>query len=477
MDCTGDTGLLSQRPAVAGIRRYAALAVVLFGFACGALVTEFSRRQSGVKGQVQSIAYASTPHTNSTHDGLMAMMTDEEYRQYVVKLCADAFPDQSKDVQDLDRAYRQEWERVAPHGYFYISIPFRAVLDEWGDPVKALEQRTISPSIVKAIGIWESLDWSRKHFVFFTQVSFSSINLFTWSTHAPGYIWNKDNLIIFDSRLWNLALALKGFTSPTNLFPVPLFHSAVPGFEDIDRCARRTTTRETRLFFAGTIDSKRRTRDVLVHGLKKRFRGIADVVINTKKVDRKTFVKAICHTTFVLCVSGTFPPTFMIYEAMHAGALPIFVVDSLPYLPNKKALTTRKSFSNLKSMDRFMPFGDNGVHFSKFGIMLRSNDPDLIDRIEAVISMKHSELLERQKYLKKVVKRFTTSGAFQYAIHTMDRIVTTSSYPLQVPFVGNRSIFENALSAQMGRFSGKHTAFSQRSPRSSAQGRDVQQRA
>jgi len=381
-------------------------------------------------------------------------MTDEEYRQYVVKLCADAFPDRSKYVQDLDRAYRQEWERVPLKGYFYISIPFHTVLDEWGDPVKALEQRTISPNIVKAIGIWKSLDWSRKHFVFFAQVSFSSINLFTWSTHAPGFIWNKDNLIIFDARLWNLALALKGLTSPTKLFPVPLFHGVGPGFEDIDRCARLTTTRKTRAYLSGLIDLKRPTREFVMRGLKKRFRGVADVVINTEKVDRRTFVKAICHTTFVICISGTFPPTFMIYEAMHAGALPIFIVDSLPYLPNNTAFTTRKSFSNLKSMDQFMPFGDNGVHFSKFGIMLRSNDPDLLDRIEAAISMKHSEVLERQKYLKKVVKRFTTSGAFQYAIRTMDRIVTTSSYPSQVPFVGNRSIFENALSAQMGRFFG-----------------------
>ena len=214
MEPMDDANLLSQRPAAAGMRRYAALAVVLFGFAYGALVTDLvqpeseplegrhaasiayphqektsdQENESEVKegqllGQLTANITTSAGHSEarktwgslsnplssrtnaSTHEGVMAMMTDEEYRQYVVKLCADAFPDRSKDVQDLDRAYRQEWERVAPHGYFYISIPFRAVLDEWGDPVKALKQRTISPNIVKAIGIWESLDWSRKHFV------------------------------------------------------------------------------------------------------------------------------------------------------------------------------------------------------------------------------------------------------------------------------------------------------------------------
>ena len=128
----------------------------------------------------------------------------------------------------------------------------------------------------------------------------------------------------------------------------------------------------------------------------------------------------MCSSTWTLAPTGVWPPTFMIYEAMLAGSLPLFAYLDASLVREQE--TARRARFGCKRdaltadvADSLMPFYDEGVRFSEFGKVLFHPDAD--DVVRAVQETK--DVTERRAKLEAVRGYFTPNGTFAYILRRM----------------------------------------------------------
>lgn len=130
-----------------------------------------------------------------------------------------------------------------------------------------------------------------------------------------------------------------------------------------------------------------------------------------EKIPIETFGQEFCSTVWAIVPVGVYPATFMIYEALHARALPIIVLPASRHRPPHTFL------------DRFMPFYDEGVHFSRFGtyVFWNTKRPSKSDA-KALIAVLHKfDIKDRRHELDTKLHFFRPTSVMDYAIRIVQK--------------------------------------------------------
>ena len=120
------------------------------------------------------------------------------------------------------------------------------------------------------------------------------------------------------------------------------------------------------------------------------------------------------------------------YESMMYGALPLFTFFPseiiLRHGRNKCRVAEQAAGLSTSVLDANLPFYDEGVRFSTFGVALLGPKGDEIMRF--LQGEEDSRRLEaRQKALKSALHRFTPDGTFAYVLRNVRRWTSTLSAP------------------------------------------------
>ena len=215
------------------------------------------------------------------------------------------------------------------------------------------------------------------------------------------------------------------------LLPVPLFREAPgpPRGFAADFRACRGARRNITLLAPGSNYGAATTRGRVFRALKDHFGQAAGVLLldgEKRKLPLEAYREALCRTRWFVSISGTFPPTFMLYEALQAGALPIFIYAADPFCGGWLCQTQNRVMVPPEELQRHMPFFDEGVHFNEFGALIAANDPQLISKIMQLIRQAPEVEEMRRKKMLNVSTRFTPRGTFEYAMRVAARIGTTA---------------------------------------------------
>ena len=146
------------------------------------------------------------------------------------------------------------------------------------------------------------------------------------------------------------------------------------------------------------------------------------------------FAELVCDSDWTLTPSGAYPPTFMMYEALHAGSAPLYV-----FFEGRSSRRTPTALANpetplsdecpdelpLKKMsadqiDALMPFYDEGVRFSEIGAVLLA--PTVKQVLRTVNMMTAAEMQTRRVRMKAVASLFTPKGTFSYMLRRTSRL-------------------------------------------------------
>ena len=132
------------------------------------------------------------------------------------------------------------------------------------------------------------------------------------------------------------------------------------------------------------------------------------------------YVAQTCSARWAVVVSGTFTPTFSISEAIQAGALPIFVVgegtmsgEGMPRMSTSLGSDMGRVLmeAETRRLESAMPFYDEGIRFSSFGVIVSAANASLI---KAALALPPERIEAMQAALDGVRERFTPQGTFDY---------------------------------------------------------------
>ena len=264
-------------------------------------------------------------------------------------------------------------------------------------------------------------------------------------------------LTIFDSRLASLErvvlahaarsigevreLRTPDLLSP-HAVPIPLFGRLWEGHFKLLRQCSRSSVRSRAIGFRGTCscafekETCKVGRRNLARGLQAAAKqGGAQVGIGAvagtidarcisegePMVGFEQMVQLMCGSEFTLAPSGTFPPTFMIYEAIAARSIPVFAIfPSIAVNPLKSSKLIRGAEANITrataTIDKHMPFYDEGVAFSQFGLASFAPSADSVLR-----TMAAANVSGMRRRLDAVAHYFTPDGTWDYMVRFMRR--------------------------------------------------------
>ena len=135
--------------------------------------------------------------------------------------------------------------------------------------------------------------------------------------------------------------------------------------------------------------------------------------MTTHKLNFADWTANVRRSDFVVFCGGTFPSSFMLYEAILFGSIPVFI------LPQKTLLfkaRPSKNFTRPADMFDMMPFADDGVEWSRLSVLLHESADDIGISLRAIESMDARVVSEMQSYLLSVRHRFLPENAVRYAI-------------------------------------------------------------
>ena len=362
----------------------------------------------------------------------------------------------------LDKHYRTLWMRRATDvDACFVSAPWHDITEiEW-------RAHKLSKKLQTIASLWaHGLDWRRRHFIALNQCSRAQINEALRDATGSGHFdLYHANLTIFDSRLEGLAAAatLNHPPQPPNVIPIPLFHSSwAENRRTLARACHAALgmrrARPTDLVFRGSClpvvhDGRQKLVDNLTGTTQLNTSARSSTLrldLECAKGSFQSFASLVCNSTWTLVPSGSFPPTFMMYEAMVGGSLPLFAYFSswgAARFPSSRATSEKGRFSptnrwvlsrltkkqlalplaslTMEQIDRHMPFYDEGVRFSEFGAVLLS--PDAAS-VLSVIEDTREQLPARQRRLREVLPYFSPNGTFAYILRCMALEARSAEY-------------------------------------------------
>ena len=236
-------------------------------------------------------------------------------------------------------------------------------------------------------------------------------------------------MIVFDTRLFDLAAHLQRIPVTHNSVPLPLLHRDQPALRLMP--PRR---RKFRVSFSGDCTNALRANvHAALHGF-----GPSRVRPCGTKVPVKQWAQEVANSNFTLAPSGTFPPTFMMYEAMLLGSIPVFVFSPANYTHHRdrERVMRRAEHLTTDDIDRLMPYyvrslrirpaparlvyafrchstrsQDEGFRFSRLGLFV--SHPSAAN-ITSAIAQAEPSVLARVAYLERWQRRFTLASTFDY---------------------------------------------------------------
>ena len=398
----------------------------------------------------------------------------------------------------VDRTYRQLWWRAAAGGQnpgvFFIPVMWGCIHHL---SFHMANRRNSSypfanwPHMLE--DLWNhGIDWRRRHFVALNLCSELSVNQFfqvrNWAVSCANcrskgsFAFRRQTLTVFVSRLEALEAAATFQPMPMpRTIAIPCYqgysnhqwehssaHSAPP-VGALHSCARSPNdTRGHSLSFRGTCANgcpARRSRSTssgantamqqesylqansgrttLITALQQVEQHVAIVRgtpaiglnVSCQKEAFVQFAELVCDSDWTLTPSGAYPPTFMMYEALHAGSAPLYV-----FFEGRSSRRTPTALANpetplsdecpdelpLKKMsadqiDALMPFYDEGVRFSEIGAVLLA--PTVKQVLRTVNMMTAAEMQTRRVRMKAVASLFAPKGTFSYMLRRTSRLV------------------------------------------------------
>lgn len=257
-------------------------------------------------------------------------------------------------------------------GLVYIPIAWHFV--KW-NAVRTIDlwKRSHDP-LNLAVDLLRSLPKNHKYFTIFMEESIDP------DLYTAGIDWG--NILVFDSRgadpdRWRIPRVA-----------IPLLHreeEEVPGNSE--------NNRSPEVFFRGTCSSYLRKLVPAKLASVTSPRYSWNVRPCGEKMPEHDFFETIRRETWVITTSGYFPPAYMMYEALQAGALPIFITTQRPWLP----------------------YRDLGVDWHKLLVVQPASElQSLPDVIEAVSP---NAVSERQAAVQQLRPLFTVSGLAAYVLY------------------------------------------------------------
>ena len=350
----------------------------------------------------------------------------------------------------LTHRYRRLWmgsKQLQGNAVYFVSVPWQELFENtfrraiFPDKQAAKTwngSRASHPRLAplrQLMELWRNgLDWQRPHFVILNQLSLQQMNFYARQVE-PTFSWTRENLVVFDTRLWNLAMTAHNKLATQTLLPVPLLREAPGphyGFATDFRSCRHTprSDRTITLLATGSNYGTNTARGRVFGALQRHLGTVPGVLLldgEKRKLGLQAYRAALCRTRWFMSVSGTFPPTFMIYEALQAGALPIFAYAADPFCGGWLCNTQKDVMMPPDEMQRHMPFFDEGVRFNDFGALIAANDPQLIPKIVRLVNQTtEAEEEARRGIMLGHARRFTPKGTFDYALRAMRRLGTTA---------------------------------------------------
>lgn len=223
-----------------------------------------------------------------------------------------------------------------------------------------------------------------------------------------GKLWNQswitfdharwDKVVVFDSRGADPLSSVDVGRRP--VVPIPLLHSKeLQSWEE----------KKEQVFFAGACH----------HELRRAFgphltvppgpvpggRYAWDIRACNEEMPYDDFARTLQESTWIIAPIGSMPPTFMTYEALQAGSLPL-----IPFV----------NWSGPVEPQVWLPYQDIGVRWNEFALFVHeANLTSLKQTVEAIPTQ---DVKKRLAIVKKLRPLFTADGLNTYIIYTVSRL-------------------------------------------------------
>ena len=396
-------------------------------------------------------------------NGSLAEAELDQYRWSVVTAVQHVFDMYPKTWDDSGaRKFYEFWKASlragsVPHGAVFVPFPWRFVME------LEVRNRNELSRFKWLMRFWETLQFGKfRHFIVLQQCSVGSIKVAATLLDRAFII--PDDMIVFDTRLFDLAERAQGVPITHNSVPLPLLHNAPPDMRFVWPARRNFS-----IHFAGSCTNSVRER--IPGWLAEVNNSRVYTCGNKEKLDQSRWAYEVANSNFTLTASGTFPPTFMIYEAMQLGSLPVMLftvasfklqrtLHSVYKCDGGKSRFTRACAEaqtrairaahpewplvhgdrpasnltwdspdtsarlNLEDVDRLMPFYGLGFRFSRVGLFVldprdstdhRLWTEDSVKKILlTALARESASVPARMEYLKKWQHMFTHRRSYAY---------------------------------------------------------------
>ena len=394
----------------------------------------------------------------------------------------------------VDRTYRQLWWRAAAagqnRGVFFIPVMWGCIHHLSYHTAKRNSSYPFANWPHMLADLWNNgVDWRRRHFVALNLCSELAVDQFfqvrNWAVSCAncrpkGSVeFRRRSLTVFVSRLEALEAAAtyqrmpmprtiaipcyQGYTNHQweHFSAPPVLHSCARSPNDArshslsfrGTCANGCQARRSRSTSSGANTAMQQEsyrqlnsgRTTLITALQQEalqqeqhaaiLRGTPAIGLNVscQKEAFEEFAELVCDSHWTLTPSGVYPPTYMMYEALHAGSAPLYV-----FFEGRSSRRTPTALANpetplsdecpdelaLKKMsadqiDALMPFYDEGVRFSEIGAVLLA---PTVEQVLRTVNTTAAEMQKRRVRMQAVASLFTPNGTFAYMLRRTSRL-------------------------------------------------------
>ena len=290
------------------------------------------------------------------------------------------------------RVLCQYYKTQAKNAPDYISIDWNALTEY--DP-RHKKRKNCADLSLKLGRLTQS---SRPMFTIMNQASFGQV--LQTCPDAISKPWHK--MIVFDSRLSALFYKARGLTpyQPTMMIPFPLYSNT----KAVATSLPPISAKKRRVFISTGTVSHNRCRTTLAS------------LSNTGHMSSSTWSEMVSDSEFVVMCGGTFPATFMLYETILKGSIPVFIVPYTTHLwNNANGRVVHSKKQRTPPLYECMPFADDGVDWARFSIVEAERHLNVSRLVQSLYTMDRSKVARMQHELEAVRHRFLPKAAFAYA--------------------------------------------------------------
>ena len=217
-------------------------------------------------------------------------------------------------------------------------------------------------------------------------------------TYCPSIIHLPlHKLYIYDTRLSSLYLKANNFESPSvHAVAFPLYSNKDP----VPFKLPKLRPKRRRLHYSIGTKSHSTCRMKL------------SKFYNQPVTSKAKWQQSIAEAEFVLMCGGTFPVTFMLYETILLGSIPVIIIPTTTRLTD-----SHKHMRYTTPTDLYgnMPFSDDGVDWKKFSIVALEKHTNFTELTHRIKSMDKKTVGKMKQYLASIRHRFLPSNAWKYA--------------------------------------------------------------